>query len=76
MKVAINILDIYSWRRNTSGGKPKSTGARLGGVWSRVGGVDDSDGPDDPAVDGRSTESFRVVDFFRAGTPSGHVHYE
>jgi hypothetical protein len=51
-----------------------STVARLGGVRSLVGGVDPSDKPDDPAVDGRpSPESF-VTDLFRAGTPSGQVH--
>lgn len=49
---------------------------RLGGVCSRVGGVDASDRPEDPAVEGLpSPESFLTTDFFRAGTPSGHVHY-
>jgi len=44
-------------------------------VLSRVGGVEVSDNPDESAVDGRpSMLSFRGVDFFRAGTPSGHVH--
>jgi hypothetical protein len=49
----------------------------LGGECSRVGGVDASDSPDEPAVDGRaSTEgaSFFTFDFLRAGTPSGQVH--
>lgn len=64
-------------RRETRGGRPKSTGARLGGVWSLVGGVELSDSPDEPAVDGLpSAESFLLVDFFRAGAPSGHVHFE
>jgi len=47
---------------------------RFGGVGSRVGGVDPSDIPEDPAVPGLSPESF-LVDFFRVGTPSGQVHY-
>lgn len=44
---------------------------------SLVGGVDDSDIPDDPAVDGlssRSRESFRAPLFLRVGTPSGQEH--
>jgi hypothetical protein len=45
-------------------------------VLSRVGGVEVSDNPDESAVDGRpSILSFLGVVFFRAGTPSGHVHY-
>lgn len=54
---------------------PRSGLARLGGVCSLVGGVDASDSPDEPAVEGLpSTESFLTADFFLAGTPSGHVH--
>lgn len=46
-----------------------------GGVWSLVGGVELSERPDEPAVDGLpSVDSFFTEDFFRAGTPSGHVH--
>jgi len=49
---------------------------RLGGVRSLVGGVDPSDKPEDPAVDGRpSPASFLTTDFFR-GAPSGQVHYQ
>ena len=42
---------------------------------SRVGGVEASDIPEDPAVEGLSPGSFLGADFFLAGTPSGHVHY-
>lgn len=48
---------------------------RRGGVSSRPGGVDASERPDEPAVDGRpSTSSRREMLFLRAGTPSGHEH--
>lgn len=52
--------------------------ARLGGLLSLTGGVDASDTPEEPAVEGRpslSSPSFREVDFLRAGTPSGQVHW-
>lgn len=58
------------------GGRSSSRGCDRGGVRSLVGGVEPSD-IDDPAVDGRpsnSKESFLAVDFFRAGAPSGQVH--
>ncbi len=48
---------------------------RRGGVSSRPGGVDASERPEEPAVDGRpSTSSRREMLFLRAGTPSGHEH--
>lgn len=48
---------------------------RLGGVCSLVGGVDASESPEDPAVEGLpSIEPFLAVPFLRTGTPSGHVH--
>lgn len=62
-------------RRDCIGIRPKSTLSRLEGVCSLVGGVDPSDKPEDPAVDGRpSSESFLTVDFFRVGADSGQVH--
>jgi len=62
-------------RLDASGIRPMSVLDRLGGVCSRVGGVDASDRPEEPAVEGLpSTESFLTTGFFRAGTPSGHVH--
>lgn len=48
--------------------------ARRGGVLSRVGGVELSESPDEPAVEGRVSGTSFFADFFRAGTPSGHVH--
>jgi hypothetical protein len=66
----------YAARLEARGGRPTSTGALLGGLGSLVGGVDPSDSPEDPAVEGLpSPESFLVADFLRAGTPSGHVHF-
>jgi hypothetical protein len=55
-------------------------GVRCGGECPLVeDGEDDSDIPGeavDDAVDGRpSGESFKDEALFRAGTPSGHVHY-
>jgi len=47
---------------------------RLGGVCSLVGGVDVSEGPEDPAVEGLPSRSFLTVPFLRTGAPSGHVH--
>ncbi len=52
-----------------------------GGVRFRIGGVDRSD-TDEPAVDGLASntgdsalcESLLTEGFFRAGTPSGHLH--
>lgn len=61
-------------RRDWIGIRPMSTVALLGGVCSLVGGVDPSDRPEDPSVDGRPSESLLLSDFLRAGTPSGHVH--
>ena len=62
-------------------GNRKSTGSTLGGVKWRVGGVDVSEGPDDPAVEGRaSTEgdcegrASRRVLRFRVLAMSGHTH--
>lgn len=50
----------------------------FGGVWSRVGGVEVSDRPEDSAVDGRPSKSSVGcscdVEFLLTGTPSGHVH--
>lgn len=52
-----------------------SSCGRLVGVCSLVGGVDASERPEDPAVEGLpSIESFLVVPFLRTGIPSGHVH--
>lgn len=57
-------------------------GSRLGGVSCLAGGVEVSDTPDDPAVDGlvsnpvSTAGSLRGAGFLRAGTPSGHVHYK
>lgn len=59
------------------GNKLKSTPPLLGGLCSLVGGVEDSDKPDEPAVDGlpsKSTESLFAAAFLRTGTPSGHEH--
>ncbi len=78
----------YLCRRETNGGNPISAGSRRGGVWFRVGGVDASDTPDEPAVEGLVSIigdsigvdgwdddwSLRGAGFFRVGTPSGHVH--
>lgn len=75
-EIGTNGRKPYTGRLDTSGRRSKSTGGRLGGVCSLVGGVDPSDIPDDPAVEGLpSAESFLATDFFLAGTPSGHVHY-
>lgn len=48
----------------------------MGGVLSRVGGVEPSDNPDEPAVDGLPSTVSTLLDvlFLRCGTPSGHVH--
>ena len=48
----------------------------MGGVLSRVGGVEASDKPDEPAVDGLPSTVSTLLDvlFLRCGTPSGHVH--
>jgi hypothetical protein len=40
-------------------------------VGPRVGGVDEPDSLEDPAV---TSEDFLKADFLRVGTPSGHVH--
>lgn len=56
-------------------GKMFISSCRLGGVCSLVGGVDASERPEEPAVEGLpSIESFLGVPFLRMGTPSGHVH--
>jgi hypothetical protein len=48
---------------------------RLGGVISLAGGVEASDKPDDPAVEGLpSGSSLRTTFFLREGTPSGQEH--
>jgi len=53
----------------------KSTWFRRGGVISLAGGVEASDNPDDPAVEGLlSGSSLRTILFLRAGTPSGQEH--
>lgn len=50
---------------------------RLGGEGSLVGGVLELSERDELAVEGLpSIESLRAVDFLRAGTPSGHVHWK
>ena len=62
-------------RRDTRGGNPTSNTVFFGGVRSRVGGVEPSDIPEEPAVLGRSLSSFFGAGFLRGGTPSGHVHF-
>ena len=62
----------YLVRLGGSGMRPTSTLARLGGVCSRVEGVDPLE---DPAVEGLpSLDPFLPSIFFREGTPSGQVH--
>ena len=65
-------------RFDTNGGRPSSGRSRLGGVLSRVGGVEASDNPEDPAVEGRFSRAstFFGAFFFLCGTPSGQVHYQ
>ena len=57
-----------------------SAGIKSGGVGLRVGGVEQSDIPEDPAVEGRpsnpSMVGFRVDVLFELGTVSGHVHWQ
>lgn len=73
-----NVKKTHLWRREASGGIPISAGIKSGGVWLRVGGVEPSDTPEDPAVEGRpsnpSTVGFRDDVLFELETPSGHVH--
>jgi len=58
-----------------SGKRFKSTWFRRGGVISLAGGVEASDNPDDPAVEGLlSGSSLRAILFLRVGTPSGQEH--
>ncbi len=65
------------------GGMPISIGSpRREGLGPRVGGVADSDTPEDPAVEGRVSKlstgdggSLLGVGFLRVGTPSGQVHW-
>lgn len=65
----------YLGARGGSGKRFKSTWFRRGGVISLAGGVEASDNPDDPAVEGLLSESsLRTTLFFRVGTPSGQEH--
>jgi hypothetical protein len=58
-----------------SGKRFKSSWFRRGGVISLAGGVEASDNPDDPAVEGLlSGSSLRATLFLRVGTPSGQEH--
>lgn len=58
-----------------SGKRFKSTWFRRGGVISLAGGVEASDNPDDPAVEGLlSGSSLRTTLFLRVGRPSGQEH--
>jgi hypothetical protein len=58
-----------------NGKRFKSTWFRRGGVISLAGGVEASDNPDDPAVEGLlSGSSLRTTLFLRIGTPSGQEH--
>ena len=56
----------------------KSAGCRRGGVCSLVGGVDDSDRPDDSfmesLIEGLLSAGSRLLFFLREGTASGHTH--
>jgi hypothetical protein len=68
-------LMSYLGAREGIGIRLMSTWLRRGGVSSLAGGVDASDKPEDPAVDGLpSTSSLLTTLFLRAGTPSGHEH--
>lgn len=69
-------LMAYLGAREGIGIRLMSTWFRRGGVSSLAGGVDASDKPDDPAVDGLPSTSSRLTTLFlRAGTPSGHEHW-
>lgn len=52
----------------------KSTSFRLDGEWSLSGGVEASDTPEDPAVEGLASSSRLAMLFLRTGTPSGQEH--
>lgn len=64
-------------RREGCGGNDNSITSRFG-VASRVGGVDCSDIPEEPAVEGLvispDSRVFLLAERFRVGTPSGQVH--
>jgi hypothetical protein len=81
LRQATNVTDhkeTHVKRRGGCGGRDNSIASLLG-VASRVGGVDCSDRPDEPAVEGLgiSTDSrvFLLAERFRDGMPSGQVHY-
>lgn len=58
-----------------NGKRFRSTWFRRGGVISLAGGVEASDNPDEPAVEGLlSGSSLRATLFLRVGTPSGQEH--
>lgn len=71
-----NFDDTDLGAREGSGRRLMSAWLRRGGVSSLAGGVDASDNPEDPAVEGRpSPSSLLATLFLRAGTPSGHEHW-